>query len=959
MKIRLADRCRRAGAATVATATALVTLTALAPTAQADSGTVPQFVKTIGGPGRAEVYPSGLETTSDGVVLADTGNDRVVKYLDNGTVAWSHGVHGFGNAGINNPRDIGVDGAGRVWVADTGNTSIVRLSAAGVFQKRFRGPTGDQIKSPIGITAIGNDVIVADAGAMKIRIFNAETGEQRDVITQADVTAVAGSNCTFSAFRDVTRDAAGNYYVANYTRNNILKISPTGSCQSFGSNGTGNGQYKNPYGVAISHDPVRDQDLLYVADSNNNRIQVLTLNGTFVGIAGGQGGFDTPGTFSHLRRVAVASDGDVWGADLWGFTAQRFNRTPTGWSYQDVPGQTERIGATKPGRTSTSLFNQPNGLDTDAAGNLLVSDRMHHRYAKFAPNGQLTGFEICGDRGTVGIGFNWPADLAVDDATGNIWLADTHQNRLQVLDAGCTQTTSLATNQLKFPAGIEIRDSDRIAFVVDTGNNRIVAYDVATRQQLGVSPASLGLKNPQGLGIDPATGDLFVADKANNRVVRVRSTNGTSFSLVRTYTGLTKPEGADVDAQGRLYVADTGANRVVIMDAGTGDATGVIDGPTPFFEPQSVHVRGNTLYVSDTFHDRVQSYAWSSTPPADGAAPETTITTPAKNSTQPAGPVTITGTATDDVAVKEVQVAVRDRDSLLWWNFETGQFQQAIRRVPATLTAPGGTSTGWSLTFDAPAAIAAGAAAGKFTANVRAVDTADKPDPTVATSPWTSLVPQQERADAAAPETVITAPVGSPPPSLPFGPVTVTGTATDDVGVAQVEVAVRDRTSQLWWNPTTRTFQSGIARTPATLQNTGAASTGWSWTFDAAAANAADGSGNYLANVRAKDTAGKLDATPATTRWGTRAPSELSFVKEYAGPGLAEVTPVDVLATPTDYYVLDVARYRIVKVNRSTGNIVAQAGAAGATVPVSSRPPGRSRAPRTATSTSRTPRTTG
>ena len=76
----------------------------------------------------------------------------------------------------------------------------------------------------------------------------------------------------------------------------------------------------------------------------------------------------------------------------------------------------------------------------DAAGNLYVSDRMHHRYAKFGTDGLLKDFEICGDRGTVGIGFNWPADLAVDDETGNIWLADTHQNRLQVLNAACTTT---------------------------------------------------------------------------------------------------------------------------------------------------------------------------------------------------------------------------------------------------------------------------------------------------------------------------------------------------------------------------------------------------------------------------------------------------------------------------------------------------------------------------------------
>ncbi len=901
----------------MATATALVTLTALAPTASADTGTVPEFAETIGGSGRAEVYPSGLETTTDGVVLADTGNDRVVKYRNDGSVAWSHGVHGFGNNGINNPRDVGVDGTGRVWVADTGNTSIVRLNGStGAFQKRFRGPTGDQIKSPIGITAVGNEIIVADAGALKIRIFDADSGNQVRTISQP------ASGCTFSAFRDVTKDSAGNYYVANYTRNNVLKLSPSGAClDSFGVSGTGNGQFKNPYGVAVAG------DLLYVADSNNNRVQVLTLDGTFVGAVGGHGGFDTPGTFSQLRRVAVAPDGDVWAADLWGFTAQRFDRSGTdanpSWSYA------QKIGATAPGRTSSSLFNQPNGMDTDAAGNLLVADRMHHRYAKFDANGQLTGFQICGDRGTAGIGFNWPADLAVDRTTGNIWLADTHQNRLQVLDGGCTTTTSVATNQLKFPAGIEIRDADRIAFVADSGNNRIVSYDVATRQQIGVSTAALGLKNPQGLGVDPVSGDLFVADKANNRVVRVQSTDGSSFSVVRSYTGLSKPEGAAVDTQGRLYVADTANHRVVIMDAADGVVTGTITGPSAFSEPQSVHVAGDTLYVADTFNDRVQSYTWSTAPPppppVDGAAPETTITSPAKNAVLPGGAVTISGTATDDVAVDRVEIAVRDRDTLRWWNPTTGSFQQAIVRVPATLTAPGGKSTGWSTTFDAPAAIAAGATAGRFTANVRAVDTAGKIDASAATSPFT-VQAQTQAPDTVAPETTLTSPSNN---SLQPKPVTLAGQATDAVGVAKVQVHVKDRDAvNRYWNFTTGAWQTGIAWFDATLSSTGATSTGWSASF-----SPPESAGRYWVASRALDAAGNRDTSPAGVNFQTTNARKLTYVGDFAGPGLAEVTPVDVLSTPTHHYVLDVARYRIVKVNRSSGAIEAQAGGGRGSLP--------------------------
>ena len=132
---------RRLGAGTAL----LLTLGVLAapPSAVADTGDVPDRVGTIGGPGRAEVYPSGLETTPDGgVVLADTGGDRVVKYDAAGRVVWSHGTHGTGPQGVNNPRDIGVDSRGDVYVADTGNTSVVKLSADGDFLGRFTGPTG-------------------------------------------------------------------------------------------------------------------------------------------------------------------------------------------------------------------------------------------------------------------------------------------------------------------------------------------------------------------------------------------------------------------------------------------------------------------------------------------------------------------------------------------------------------------------------------------------------------------------------------------------------------------------------------------------------------------------------------------------------------------------------------------------------------------------------------------------
>ena len=258
----------RRGVSRAVLVSAMLTAVAAPQVATADSGQVPGAGRVIGGPGHAETYPSGLETTSDGgVVLADTAQDRIERYDSLGQLLWWRGGHGAGAGQLTTPRDIGIDTSGNIYVADTGNTSVVKFSSTGAYLARFRGPTNDRIKSPIGITVVNNRILVADAAVPAIRVLTL------DGVQEKKITSSAG--CPFAAIRDVTQDAAGNFYVANYTRNNVLKLRPDGTClASFGVKGTGSGQWKNPYGVAVARDPHLGE-LLYVADSNNNRIQVL------------------------------------------------------------------------------------------------------------------------------------------------------------------------------------------------------------------------------------------------------------------------------------------------------------------------------------------------------------------------------------------------------------------------------------------------------------------------------------------------------------------------------------------------------------------------------------------------------------------------------------------------------------------------------------------------------------
>ena len=228
---------------------------------------------------------------------------------------------------------------------------------------------------------------------------------------------------------------------------------------------------------------------------------------------------------------------------------------------------------------------------------------------------------------------------------------------------------------------------------------------------------------------------------------------------------------------------------------------------------------------------------FSSVGSADTTNPgQTVVTSPAGNSTN-AAPVTITGTATDNVGVVTVQVLIRNNSTNQWWN---GTTFGAYTSVSADLDTPGGTSTGWSYTFNPPAG-------GNFGLQTRAVDAAGNVG---ANSTWRSFNASLGPVDTTDPgQTVITFPVGNN--SNNPGSVTITGTATDNVGVTQVRVGIRLNPGTTWWNGTSFGAYTYVL---ATLDSPGATSTTWSYTFTPPA------TGNYGLQTRAVDAAGNLGA---------------------------------------------------------------------------------------------------
>jgi DNA-binding beta-propeller fold protein YncE len=592
----------------VRAASLVAAMFALIPGQAAAAGTPPAFIQQLGGPDHAQIYPSGLETSPDGtLIVADTGNNQVEKYASDGTQVWRVGGYGSGVNQFFEPRDVAVDSTGNVYVVDSRNNRVVKLDSNGNWLLTWTAPTGDNMSNPLGVTVAGSKVYLTDTGKNEVRIFD-ESGNQLQV-----VKGTSGTPCNFTGPRDASADSAGNVYVVAYSQNKIVKFDSSGNCLlGWGGTGTGNGQFKAPYGVAIATDPVYGAEEVYVADANNNRIQEFTESGAYLTQLGTTGTGN--GQFSFMRRVAVAKDGsgDVWGADFWDWRVERFARTSTGYSYAQT------IGVPLPAATDTSVFHETRGISFEADGTVDVVDTVHNRFVRMTPAGHI--LNICGTRGSGLDQDNWPRGIAVDPVSGNLWLADTKAYRVQIIQPDCTGLTKFGSNgtgttNFNWPYSIAMRASDGTAWIADTWNHRVVVYNVATRTPVatyGTKGGGMGrFLYPSGIAVSPVNGHIFVADTNSNRIVELSdSGGGTAITWVKAYyPGLSGPQGVAVDSKGHIIIADTGHNQVVILNAdGTvGVKFTATDG---FLSPENVAVDStDEIYVADTYHDRVMKYA--------------------------------------------------------------------------------------------------------------------------------------------------------------------------------------------------------------------------------------------------------------------------------------------------------------------------------------------------------------
>lgn len=576
------------------------------------------------GPGTVARFnlPIGVAADRAGnLYVADTGNHAIRKIRPGGEVTSLAGLaglaganDGFGSAArFRSPSGVTVDNAGNVYVADSGNHAIRKITPSGV------------------VTTLAG--LAGQPGA---------------------IDEVAGA-ARFNWPRAVAVDAASNLWVADSDNFTIRKIAPDGTVTTAagaaGEPGSDDGagsaaRFAWPCGVAADH-----AGNLYVADSDNSTIRKITPEGevtTWAGWAGQTGTNDGPARvarFNSPEGVAVDSAGNVHVADTFNHTLRKI--TPAG-DVTTLAGSATQPGV-EDGTGSAARFNYPSGVVLDGEGQAYVADWSNHTIRKVAPGGVVTTLaglaESRGSRdghGTAARFYN-PASVAVD-REGFLYVADSWNHLIRKIapDGLVTTLAGLAEQpgssdgsgtaaRFRYPSGVAV-DRAGLVYVADSGNHTIrkitpdglVTTLAGLAGSFGTNDGAGGAAeffNPSGAAVDSA-GNVYVADTSNHTIRKVTpagwvttlagtpAVSGTNDSADGP-TGFSHPKGVAVHSSGHVYVADQGNQTIrkitpqgtVTTLAGAARQCGSTDGPAPaarFNYPMGLTVdAAANVYVAD------------------------------------------------------------------------------------------------------------------------------------------------------------------------------------------------------------------------------------------------------------------------------------------------------------------------------------------------------------------------
>ncbi len=569
------------------------------------------------------------------------------------------------NASFNYPSGIVADSSGNLFIADTGNSKIRKITPAGVVSTIAGGDsngstdavgTDASFNFPSGIAIdSNNNLFVTDAGNNKIRkitpagVVSTVAGSGLSGSTDA-----VGANASFKHPSAIAIDSSNNLFVTDAGNNKIRKITPAGAVSTVAGSGVAgdtdavgiNASFDDPSAITID-----SSNNLFVTDAGNNKIRKITPAGVVSTVAGSGsfGSTDAVGTdasFDDPSAITIDSSGNLFVADSGNSKVRKI--TPAGVvstiAGSGLLGDTDAVG-------TDASFNHLAGITMDGSGNLFVTDSRSSKIRKITSSGVVStvaGVNSSGSTDAVGANasFNSPSDITVD-SNGNLFVADTRNNKIRkITSAGAVSTIAgsgvagdtdaVGVNASFFlPISIVI-DSNNNLFVADLGNYAIrkitpagVVSTVAGSGSSGDTDAvgtNASFSYPSGIAID-SSDNLFVTDTTNNKIRKITpagvvstiaggDSNG-STDAVGTDASFNFPSGIAIDSNNNLFVTDAGNNKIrkitpsgvvsTIAGSGLSGSTDAVGTDASFFYPSGITVdSSDNLFITDFTSSKIR-----------------------------------------------------------------------------------------------------------------------------------------------------------------------------------------------------------------------------------------------------------------------------------------------------------------------------------------------------------------
>jgi sugar lactone lactonase YvrE len=529
---------------------------------------------TDGGTSIRKITPEGSVTTLAGTASASGSAD--------GTGA---------SARFSAITDIAIDAAGNLYVTDSTSHTIRKITPTGIVTTLAGTPgvkgrtngTGNaaRFNRPSGITvdATGN-LYVSDTDNMMIRKITSTgavtTFAQDDSTTSNDSRLLAGP-------RGIAIDSAGNLYVvdqasrvnfccsdpAYYYSSAVRKITPQGVVTTlagphgtirqgaaglFGSqDGSGtDARFLYPAGITVDA-----SGNLYVTDSGNFTIRKITPAGvvsTLAGTALSKGSVDGNGSsarFFGSRDITVDSEGNLYLAESYNKTIRKLVANG---DVITLAGTAPSAGS-RNGIGASALFDGLKGIVSDALGNLYVADKWNHTVRKITPSGEVSTFAgTPGKQGPSADLLESPETIAID-GTGNLYAGSVYGIK-KISPAG---VISVVTNDASYANYALTSDADGNLYTTN-------ATDVLKISPAGAVSTLARLRNgARALTVDKIGNVYAYADGLFKKITREGVVTTLAAAPAVSPNSSLRVSSLTTDQQGNLYIAYSNRGQTLIQ----------------------------------------------------------------------------------------------------------------------------------------------------------------------------------------------------------------------------------------------------------------------------------------------------------------------------------------------------------------------------------------------------------